>query len=92
VDADDDAEVYNLDMLDEELIQAHLEPEGDLVDDDTHQKVPFFPVLLIDLVAIFFTVVSRSSRVVEKSLCFHAASSFNKMKSHLFGDLIVNVA
>jgi hypothetical protein len=78
-------------MLDEELIQSRLELEGDLVD-NTHQKVPFFPVLLIDLVAKFSTVVSRSSRVVEKSLCFHAASSFNKMKSHLFGDLIVNVA
>jgi hypothetical protein len=43
VDANNDAEVYGLDMLGEELVQSHLELEGDLIDDDTHQKVPIFP-------------------------------------------------
>jgi hypothetical protein len=41
VDANNDAEVYGLDMLGEELVQSHFELEGDVVDDDTHQKVLF---------------------------------------------------
>jgi hypothetical protein len=41
VDANGDAEVYFLDMLGEELVQSHFELEGDVGDDDTHQKVLF---------------------------------------------------
>jgi hypothetical protein len=58
VDANDDALVDDLDILDMELVQSHLDLNGDVVKPHhhhhAHQKVPFPPCYML-----CFTLVSH---------------------------------